>query len=94
MPLSGIMTERISWESSFYFYGSSFYFSYLNSFQIEFLFSSHLFSGVVGVIWFVIWWFYSYERPANCNTITEQERIYIEEAIGETSSLATKVSSH
>lgn len=47
--------------------------------------------GVVGTIWFFIWWFYSYERPANCSTITEEERIYIEESIGESSSLATKV---
>lgn len=71
------------------------FFPYLNSFHNVFYFSflCVLCSGVVGVIWFVIWWFYSYERPANCNTITEQERIYIEEAIGETSSLATKVSS-
>ncbi|CAF0756582.1 unnamed protein product [Brachionus calyciflorus] len=67
MPLSGIMTERISWESSFYFYG------------------------VVGVIWFVIWWVFSYERPATCPSITEKERIYIEESIGESSSLATKM---
>ena len=61
------MTEKISWESSFYFYG------------------------VVGVIWFVFWWMFSYERPAICPSITEQERIYIEESIGESSSLATKM---
>lgn len=67
MPLSGLMTERISWESSFYFYGA------------------------IGLIWFVVWWFCSYERPATCPSITEQERIYIEESIGESSSLATKM---
>jgi ACS family sodium-dependent inorganic phosphate cotransporter-like MFS transporter 6/7/8 len=67
LPLSGIMTERISWESSFYFYG------------------------VVGLIWFVAWWFFSHERPATHPTISEAERVYIEEAIGETSSLASKM---
>lgn len=67
LPLSGIMTERIGWESSFYFYGA------------------------VGIIWFIIWWFYSYERPATCNTISEQELIFIEESIGESSSLASKM---
>jgi len=67
MPLSGLMTERISWESSFYFYG------------------------VVGLIWFVFWWFFSHERPATCPSISEQERIFIEESIGESSSLATKM---
>jgi hypothetical protein len=47
--------------------------------------------GVVGVIWFGFWWRFSYERPATCPSINEKERIYIEESIGETSSLATKV---
>ncbi len=67
LPLSGIMTENISWESSFYFYG------------------------IVGMLWFVFWWFFSYERPATHPSITEEERIYIEESIGETSSLSSKV---
>jgi len=67
LPLSGIMTERISWSSSFYFYG------------------------IVGMLWATLWHFYSYERPATCNSISEQERIYIEESIGETSSLASKM---
>ena len=53
--------------------------------------SSFYFYGIVGVIWFVFWWFFSHERPATCPTITEEERIYIEESIGETSSLASKV---
>ena len=43
------------------------------------------------MIWFVFWWFFSYERPGTCPSITEQERIFIEESIGESSSLATKV---
>ena len=47
--------------------------------------------GVIGIMWFVVWWFFSYERPATCNTISEKERIFIEESIGESSSLATKV---
>ena len=67
LPLSGIMTENINWESSFYFYG------------------------VVGMLWFVFWWFFSYERPATCPSITEKELVYIEESIGESSSLASKV---
>lgn len=67
LPLSGMMTERINWQFSFYFFG------------------------VVGMIWFVFWWFFSYERPAICPSISEEERIYIEESIGESSSLATKL---
>ncbi len=49
------------------------------------------FKGVVGIIWFGFWWLLSYERPATCNSISEEERVFIEESIGETSSLATKV---
>ena len=45
----------------------------------------------MGILWFVLWWFLSYERPATCPSIDEEERIYIEESIGESSSLATKV---
>lgn len=43
------------------------------------------------MIWFGFWWIFSYERPATCNSISEEERIFIEESIGESSSLATKV---
>lgn len=68
LPLSGYMTDRISWQSSFYVYG------------------------IVGILWFILWSFFSYERPAVCPTITNEERIYIEESIGETSSsLANKM---
>ncbi|CAF4605514.1 unnamed protein product, partial [Didymodactylos carnosus] len=48
------------------------------------------FYGAVGMIWFCFWWYLSYERPAICPTITEVERIYIEESIGESSSIANK----
>jgi ACS family sodium-dependent inorganic phosphate cotransporter-like MFS transporter 6/7/8 len=105
LPLSGIMTERISWESSFYFYGEWYICIYgirhsdinlkesrpsrrpldYNNVILQSL------KGVVGMIWLVFWWLFSYERPANCPTISEEERIYIEESIGESSSLATKV---
>ena len=67
LPLSGIMTENISWESSFYFYGA------------------------VGLVWFVFWWFFSHERPATHPSISEEERVFIEESIGEASSLSSKV---
>jgi hypothetical protein len=49
--------------------------------------------GVIGMIWSVYWWYFSYERPAIHPTITEAERIYIEESIGESCSISNKVSS-
>ena len=83
-----MMTERINWQFSFYFFGLK-YFHLFELLELKFLF----FKGVVGMIWFVFWWFFSYERPAICPSISEEERIYIEESIGESSSLATKVGS-
>ncbi|CAF1005875.1 unnamed protein product [Rotaria sordida] len=48
------------------------------------------FYGVVGIIWSVYWWYFSYERPAIHPKITEDERVYIEESIGEASSISNK----
>ncbi|CAF0800069.1 unnamed protein product [Adineta steineri] len=48
------------------------------------------FYGVIGMIWSVYWWHFSYERPAIHPKISESERIYIEESIGEASSIANK----
>ncbi|CAF1617607.1 unnamed protein product, partial [Adineta ricciae] len=48
------------------------------------------FYGLVGIIWSVYWWHSSYERPAIHPKISEEERIYIEESIGEASSIANK----
>ncbi|CAF0897843.1 unnamed protein product [Adineta steineri] len=48
------------------------------------------FYGVIGIIWSIGWWYISYERPAIHPKISEEERIYIEESIGEASSVANK----
>ncbi|CAF1105528.1 unnamed protein product [Rotaria sp. Silwood1] len=48
------------------------------------------FYGLVGIIWSIYWWYFSYERPAIHPKITEAERVYIEESIGESSSIANK----
>ncbi|CAF4342709.1 unnamed protein product [Rotaria socialis] len=48
------------------------------------------FYGLIGMIWSVYWWHFSYERPAIHPKISEAERIYIEESIGEASSIANK----
>ncbi|CAF4376319.1 unnamed protein product, partial [Rotaria sp. Silwood2] len=48
------------------------------------------FYGLVGIIWSGYWWYFSYERPAIHPKISEAERVYIEESIGEASSIANK----
>lgn len=50
------------------------------------------FTGAMGIIWAIIFWFFSFERPA-CNPyISQEELIYIETSIGENTSLTNKVS--
>uniref|UniRef100_A0A2C9M9Q5 Major facilitator superfamily (MFS) profile domain-containing protein n=1 Tax=Biomphalaria glabrata TaxID=6526 RepID=A0A2C9M9Q5_BIOGL len=66
MPLSGILTRYLGWQSGFYVFG------------------------VLGAIWSVAWWFLSYEKPSTHPTITEEERVYIETSIGETTSMSMK----
>lgn len=39
--------------------------------------------GTFGIMWFCFWLLVSYESPAAHPTITEEERKYIEESIGE-----------
>ncbi|KAL5007698.1 hypothetical protein ScPMuIL_016504 [Solemya velum] len=68
MPLSGILTKHLGWQSGFYVFG------------------------VIGVIWAVIWWFFSFETPNLHPHISEEERIYIENSIGENTALVTKES--
>jgi len=51
-----------------------------------------LIEGVFGLIWFIGWTYYSSESPATHSAISQEERAYIENAIGEnTSSTANRV---
>ncbi|XP_012690949.2 vesicular glutamate transporter 2.1 [Clupea harengus] len=43
--------------------------------------------GVCGIFWYMFWVLVSYESPADHPTITEEERTYIEESIGESAKL-------
>uniref|UniRef100_K7GJV8 Solute carrier family 17 member 7 n=1 Tax=Pelodiscus sinensis TaxID=13735 RepID=K7GJV8_PELSI len=43
--------------------------------------------GSFGIFWYMFWLMVSYESPAKHPTITEEERRYIEESIGESASL-------
>ncbi|XP_041366731.1 vesicular glutamate transporter 3-like [Gigantopelta aegis] len=66
MPLSGVLTDFLGWQSGFYVFGC------------------------LGVIWSIVWWFFSHERPGTHPTISDAERIYIETSIGENTSLVDK----
>ena len=46
------------------------------------------------MIWCVAWLWFSFEKPSMHPTITDEERIYIETSIGETSPLVGKVRTH
>ncbi|GLD47410.1 vesicular glutamate transporter 2.1, partial [Lates japonicus] len=43
--------------------------------------------GCFGIFWYMFWIFVSYESPAEHPTITDEERCYIEESIGESAKL-------
>ncbi|CAH2325647.1 vesicular glutamate transporter 2 [Pelobates cultripes] len=43
--------------------------------------------GSFGLVWYMFWILVSYESPAKHPTITDEERIYIEESIGESANL-------
>uniref|UniRef100_A0A8C1D0Z2 Solute carrier family 17 member 6a n=1 Tax=Cyprinus carpio carpio TaxID=630221 RepID=A0A8C1D0Z2_CYPCA len=43
--------------------------------------------GCFGILWYMFWILVSYESPADHPTITDEERTYIEESIGESASL-------
>ncbi|CAJ0967484.1 unnamed protein product [Ranitomeya imitator] len=44
-------------------------------------------SGSFGLVWYLFWILVSYESPAKHPTITDEERTYIEESIGESANL-------
>ncbi|KAG8194462.1 hypothetical protein JTE90_013220 [Oedothorax gibbosus] len=58
MPLSGMLTDYISWQACFYIYG------------------------IFGLVWYVFWMWFTFEKPANHPTITQEELIYIENSLG------------
>ncbi|XP_013926265.1 PREDICTED: vesicular glutamate transporter 2 [Thamnophis sirtalis] len=43
--------------------------------------------GSFGIVWYMFWFLVSYESPATHPTITDEERRYIEESIGESANL-------
>lgn len=49
-------------------------------------------AGSFGIIWYCFWFLVSYESPAAHPTITEEERKYIEESIGESAQHSISVS--
>lgn len=55
---------------------------------------SFLSSGTFGVMWYCFWFLVSYESPAAHPTITDEERKYIEESIGESAQQAVTVSTY
>lgn len=46
-----------------------------------------IFTGCFGIFWYMFWVLVSYESPAEHPTITDEERRYIEESIGESAQL-------
>ncbi|UXI19258.1 hypothetical protein NH340_JMT05201 [Sarcoptes scabiei] len=58
LPMSGLLTEMLGWETCFYFYG------------------------MLGLGWYAVWLWLSFERPSKHPTITRDELVYIESSLG------------
>ncbi|KAH7641862.1 vesicular glutamate transporter 2.2-like [Dermatophagoides farinae] len=58
LPMSGLLTEILGWETCFYFYG------------------------MLGLGWYAVWLWLSFERPSKHPTITREELAYIENSLG------------
>ena len=52
-----------------------------------------LYTGAIGMLWGIAWWFVSSEKPATHPKISEDEKYYIESTIAEntSSSVSNKV---
>ncbi|KAL2310026.1 hypothetical protein Nmel_006263 [Mimus melanotis] len=93
MPLAGILVQYTGWSSVFYVYGSNslLELSLLRELRKEALTTIAILSfhseGSFGIVWYMFWLLVSYESPAKHPTITDEERRYIEESIGESANL-------
>ncbi|XP_054153828.1 vesicular glutamate transporter 1-like [Oppia nitens] len=58
LPMSGLLTEWLGWETCFYFYG------------------------FLGLSWYALWMWLSFEKPSKHPTITREELVFIENSIG------------
>ena len=52
---------------------------------------SFLLTGAVGVVWFIIWMMFTYDKPANHPRISLKERDYILSSIGSAQDKKTRV---
>ena len=62
LPMSGLLTEWLGWETCFYFYGTNLsYFPF--NFQKQIQLRVHLKKGCLGIGWYVFWMWLSFEKP-------------------------------
>uniref|UniRef100_T1JDX1 Major facilitator superfamily (MFS) profile domain-containing protein n=1 Tax=Strigamia maritima TaxID=126957 RepID=T1JDX1_STRMM len=79
MPLSAWLTAVSGWQTCFYFYGESGDPAHPSAVDWP------RYSRAMGIVWFAVWMWLSFERPATHPTITQAELIYIEQSIGHVS---------
>lgn len=100
MPLAGVLVQYSGWSSVFYVYGEGpgrrgFGGCWARARPVVTSLPSPSFlfppppppPGSFGIFWYLFWLLVSYESPALHPSISEEERKYIEEAIGESAKL-------
>lgn len=97
MPLAGVLVQYSGWSSVFYVYGEGLACMALGGTGLSEADVTLLPSpscpppGSFGIFWYLFWLLVSYESPALHPSISEEERKYIEDAIGESAKLMNPV---
>ncbi|KAK1794726.1 hypothetical protein P4O66_009886 [Electrophorus voltai] len=90
MPLAGVLVQYSGWSSVFYVYGESITVTSLSSHHCHTM-RRETSTCSFGICWYLFWIMMSYESPATHPTISAEERMYIEESIGESTSLTSQL---
>lgn len=88
MPVSGILANKLGWESCFYVFGNEIrYSNRLNCCNID----KYHWLGAIGCIWYILWIIVVRESPDKDKHISKDELRYIQDSLGTN---ATKTVDH
>ena len=73
MPLAGILAQYVSWEAIFYVFGEM---------MIMMMMMMTVLSGLLALVWCLLWWLCVEDSPDQDSAITDQELEYLRTTIG------------
>ena len=72
MPLAGILAQYVSWEAIFYVFGE----------MMMMMMMMTVLSGLLALVWCLLWWLCVEDSPDQDSAITDQELEYLRTTIG------------